>query len=134
MLTYEEMLDKLYSELPQTTTDGERFKMPDVSLTYEGNKTILVNFESICNKLRRDPKLLAKYLSRELAVPVMISGSRLIIHRKTLRRMIEDKLNKFVKKYVICPICGKPDTHIHEIQGVKMLVCEACGARTPIKA
>ncbi|MCD6279863.1 translation initiation factor IF-2 subunit beta [Candidatus Micrarchaeota archaeon] len=133
MQSYEALLDKLYKELPKKEISGERFQVPELRISQEGNKTIIHNFDVVLNKLRRDPQLLSKFLSKELAVPTTIDGPRLILHAKILRRLIEDKLNKFVKKYVICSVCGKPDTVIKEFHGVKMLICEACGARTPIK-
>ena len=127
------MLKRAKEKLPSTATEGGRFEIPKVEMHIEGNKTIIHNFDAITGRLRRDKQLLSKFLSRELAVPTVIDGPRLILHGKILKRLIDDKLKKFIKKYVLCGVCGRPDTIIREFQGVKTLVCEACGARTPIR-
>ena len=87
----------------------------------------------MCEKIRREPQYVIKFLSRELAVPASLEGNNLILFGRFPSKLVNDKFEKYVKKYVICPECGKPDTHIIEQDRIKILVCEACGARTPIK-
>ncbi|MBM3229925.1 translation initiation factor IF-2 subunit beta, partial [Candidatus Parvarchaeota archaeon] len=49
-------------------------------------------------------------------------------------RAINEKLSDFINSYVVCKECKKPDTRLMEGQhGIKTLVCEACGARAPVK-
>ena len=128
------MLDNVYSKLPEKVKSHERFEMPKADIMIEGkNKTIFRNFMSICEKLNRDPQFLAKYLSRELAAPVNIDGQRLIIQRRVAPDLLQKKLERFVKEYVLCWECGKPDTRIVTIEGVRMLICDACGARRAIR-
>jgi translation initiation factor 2 subunit 2 len=131
--TYEEMLDELFRSLPdKRKASGERFEMPKVDVIIEGNKTIWRNFERISEILRRDKDFMAKYFSKELGAPVEIAGERLIIQRRVLPDLLQKKLEFFVKQYVLCWECKKIDTKIVTINGVKMLVCEACGARRAI--
>ena len=133
MESYEEMLEELYSKLPEKVKKKERFEMPRVNAFIEGNKTIFKNFLSIAQLIRRDVEMFAKYLSRELASPVKIDGNRLIIQRRVNLQLLQRKVELFIKDYVLCWECGKPDTKIAVIEGVKMLICEACGARRPIR-
>ena len=131
---YEKLLDNLYSKLPEKTSSNERFEMPKFEYFTEGNKTIIRNFKVVTDKIRRDPALLSKYLSKELAVPVEVAGERLILQRKLIGDMINMKLSDFVNRYVICKECNRPDTHIEEEgHGIRMLVCESCGARKAIR-
>ncbi len=133
MESYDEMLDNLYSQLPEKTQHKERFEMPNVEISIEGNKTLLRNFSSIAQKIRRDESTISKFLSREIAAPVRKEGDMLIIQRKVNRNLLQKKLEIFVRDYVLCFECGKPDTKIVNINGIKTLVCEACGARRPIR-
>ncbi len=130
---YEELLNKAYSTLPTRAVATERFEAPVIESFMQGNKTIIKNFELIVSKLRREPALLIKYLSRELAVPATIDGNRLVLHGKFYDRILNEKLTNFINMYVLCKECKKPDTKLTEFEGVKMLVCEACGARGPVK-
>ena len=132
-MSYEAMLDELYAQLPEKVKHKERFEMPKVSMYVEGNRSIFKNFMAICQKIRRDPEMVAKFLSRELAAPVKIEGERLVIQRRLLKDLLQRKIEIFIKDYVLCWECGKPDTTIVNIEGVKMLVCEACGARRPVR-
>ncbi|MCD6263176.1 translation initiation factor IF-2, partial [Candidatus Bathyarchaeota archaeon] len=38
----------------------------------------------------------------------------------------------YTKRYVICPVCKRPDTRIVKEKRLAFLVCEACGARSSI--
>ena len=134
MEEYDELLKRVRAQIPEKTTTGERFEMPIIDSFSEGNKTIIKNFEFITNKLRRDPKMLIKFYTKELAVPISQEGPRLVLQAKFSDRALNDRLRLFVDLYVLCKECGKPDTNIVEREhGSKMLVCEACGARAPVK-
>lgn len=131
---YENLLDNVYENLPKKESTGERFEMPKFAYFSEGNKTIIKNFKSVCDKIRRDPAMISKHLSKELAVPVEIKEERLILQRRIVGDILNSKLEEFVTKYVICKECKRPDTHIEEMgHRVRLLVCEACGARNAIR-
>ncbi len=134
MNDYEKLLDKAYSQLPERATQAERFEMPFAETYLQGTKTIIRNFDIIISKVRRDPQLLVKYYSRELAVPATYANGKLTLHGKFNERSVNEKLNDFVNAYVLCKECKKPDTKVVEgTHGVKTLTCEACGARSPIR-
>lgn len=131
---YEKLLDNIYQNLPKNEIKGERFDMPKFEFFAEGNKTIIRNFRVVCDKIRRDQGMLSKYLSKELAVPVEVREERLVLQRRITGDMLNKKLEEFVTKFVICKECRKPDTHIEEVGSrLRTLVCEACGARTPVR-
>jgi len=131
---YHELLKGARAKLPEKTMSGERFEPPTVETMLQGTKTIIKNFDSICQKIRRDGAFLAKYLSRELAIPATQDGAKLVLHGKFYDRQINEKLFSFINTYVVCKECKRPDTRLVEgVHGVKTLVCEACGARAPAK-
>ncbi len=129
---YEEMLDEAYSSLPDKVKESVRFEMPTFNVFLQGNQAVVTNFKEVAKYIRRDPKLLLKYLTKELAAPANVAGDRLIIKGKVRTDKINAKLQNFVKTYVICKECGKPDTELVTIEGVLYLRCSACGARYPV--
>lgn len=131
---YGKLLDNIYANLPEKAMKGERFEIPKFEFFTEGNKTIIKNFKAVVDRIRRDPAMLSKYLSKELAVPVEAQGERLILQRKLMGDMINRKLGEFVVKFVMCKECNRPDTHILELgHGLRQLVCESCGARKAVR-
>lgn len=133
-MEYEELLERTYENLPEKVQTEERFEIPRFESFLQGNQTIIRNFSFVAEKLRRDPKLLMKYMTKELAAPGSIEGPRLILQGRFSDRVINDRLNNFVRELVLCHECKKPDTRIVDVgHGVKMIICEACGARRPAK-
>ncbi len=132
-MEYEKLLDNIYENLPKNQASAERFEMPKFEYFTEGNKTIIKNFKMSVDRIRRDYVMVSKYLSKELAVPVEMKEERLILQRKIVGDMLNKKLEEFVKKYVVCKECNRPDTHISEEHHIRFLVCEACGAKSTIR-
>ncbi len=134
MNDYEALLERARSKLPKKVQTKERFEIPKLISRIEGNKTIITNFIQVSNLLHREPKQILKYLQRELATPGNIDGQRLILGRKLGSVLINEKVAKYTKDFVLCTDCGKPDTQLVKEDRVLMLKCMACGAKHPIKA
>lgn len=130
---YNELLDKLYKQVKKIEVT-ERFEVPKVEGMVEGGKTIITNFSQICSILRRKPEHAAKFLSRELAAQATIEGERLVLNRKLLSSQINDKIEAYVKEFVICPECGKPDTELIKEKSFMFIHCLACGAKKSVRA
>lgn len=127
------MLNRLYMSLPKQALSKERFEMPKIESHIEGNKTIVTNFASIIKLIHREEKHVMKFVSKESAVPVFVSGGRLILNGKFPQQQTEELIHSYIKQFVLCRECSKPDTKFTEMQGVKMMKCEACGALNPVK-
>ncbi len=133
-LEYNYLLERAYQTIPAQTGTGERFKTPVAEVMLHGVKTYIMNFEDIARALRRQPDEIAKWLYREMAVPGVIEGKRLALNGKFNTKGVNEKITAYTAGYVICRECGKPDTHLEEQgRGFATLVCEACGARRPIR-
>ncbi|PIN98624.1 MAG: translation initiation factor IF-2 subunit beta [Candidatus Diapherotrites archaeon CG10_big_fil_rev_8_21_14_0_10_31_34] len=132
-MEYEKMLERLYLSLPEQTKTKERFEMPKVESFVQGQKTIIKNHSALLKAINREEKHLMKYLTKDLAVPASISEGRIILTGKFSETQIRNSIESYVKEFVLCKECGKPDTKFKEMKGIKMLKCEACGAMTPIK-
>lgn len=133
MDSYEQLLEKAYSKVKVVEGSSERFEIPNVQGNVTGNNTFITNFVQIVDYLRRPPEHLAKFLQKELAVSGRIDNSRLILKTKLNSSKVNEKIEKYAKEFVICPVCGKPDTEIISEKGIKYKHCLACGAKSPIK-
>jgi len=131
---YKKMLDRLYEALPEKTKKHERFEMPQADSFVQGTKTIVKNFSAILKTINRDEKHLFKFLTKETATAASVDESgRLILNGKFSQDQINTLLQSYIKQFVLCPECERPDTHAVEKQSVKMLKCEACGAVSAVK-
>src|SRR3989344_9189466 len=133
-MDYKVLLKKAQQATPPQVTSGERFEIPKVTGHVEGNKTLITNFKVVCSVLRREPEHVLKYLQRELATPGIIQDARLILNRKLSSASINEKLGRYVKEFVLCPECRKPDTQLIREDRITTLKCMACGAKHPVKA
>ncbi len=124
------MLDKVYEKIKKGEIK-DRINIIKPEISSSGNKTIISNFEQFCNSIRRDKKQVAKFLYRELATSGSIDGRKLIL--QTRSPILEDKIQKYLKNFVYCHECGKPDTILQKEGRFYILKCEACGARRTIK-
>lgn len=133
MKDYKEMLREAIEKLPEKTTNDTRLEVPRPQVTIQGNQTFITNFIEITNVIRRDPKHLSKFLFRELAKPGHIDGNRLILQGKVIGSLIEKKIDSYMKEFVICKECKKPDTHLVREERLTFLKCEACGAKQSVR-
>ncbi|MBU2100811.1 translation initiation factor IF-2 subunit beta [Candidatus Micrarchaeota archaeon] len=132
-MKYEKMLDRLYLSLPEQTKTKERFEMPKVESHIQGQKTIIKNASAILKAIHREEKHLVKFITKDLGVPTAFSEGRIVITGKLGEKQITNTIENYIKNYVLCRECSKPDTKFIEMQGIKMMKCEACGALTSIK-
>lgn len=133
MDNYEQLLEQAYAKVKVIEKGGERFEIPKVQGQVMGNDTIITNFVSIADYLRRDKDHMAKFLMKELAVPGRIDGPRLVLKTKLNSMKVNEKIALYTKEFVICPVCSKPDTEVISEKGIKYKNCLACGAKSPIK-
>jgi translation initiation factor 2 subunit 2 len=127
MDAYEALLDEAYENVEVSEECG-RFEVLKVKGHHEGIRTVISNFGQIVTCLRRSPEHVMKFLSKELASSVEMRGDRLILSRKLASREINEKIERYVKRFVLCPKCGKPDTEL-EVGAKTFLRCLACGER-----
>jgi translation initiation factor 2 subunit 2 len=125
-------LDRAIKNLPEIKGSGERFIIPDPKLLTEGKTTVLENFAVIVDKLNRDPEHIFKFLLRELGTAGKIEGSRAIFMRRLTLSMVSEIISAYVKEYVTCSECGRPDTHLMKSERILTLRCDACGAHRPV--
>ncbi len=131
-MDYEDMLNKGQEEIPEDIGSGERFEIPEVKTRKEGSKTVIENFGKIADKFNREQKHFSKYLQNEIGTAGHVEDNNLVLNGEFRRGKIQDKIEKYADKFVICSECNRPDTKLIKEKGVEMLKCQACGARVNI--
>lgn len=131
--SYLTLLDRALSIAPKTREKGERFTLPEVSSSIVGSRTIIDNFREISDRLNRDPKHLLRFFARELATAALISDPRAIFQGRFGHTTLKNLVERYVRDFVICPVCGRPDTTIEKRKRLSFLLCEACGATSSVR-
>lgn len=134
MEDYEKLLNQAYEKVKKVEGAGERFEIPEIKGHFEGKKTILTNFFQIASHIRRNPEHFQKFLLKELATAGQKEGDKLILNNKIPSAKINSKIEQYVKEFVICKECGKPDTEIKKEDRLNFLHCLACGAKHSIRS
>ena len=133
MENYEKLLDEAYSKVKVVERKSDRFEVPVIEGHIEGKKTILTNFIVIASYIRRDPEHFQKFILKELATSGQREGERLVLNNKIPSSKINAKIDQYVKEFVICKECGKPDTELKKENRLSFMHCLACGAKHPVR-
>jgi len=131
-MNYEQLLDEALKRIVKKESK-ERFNPPQPDIEYQANKTIIKNFGDIASYIKRDIKHFSRYLVKSLAAVGEIKGKSLVISSRVRKELIEDKINSYIKSYVICKFCKEPDTKLVKEGRIFFIVCEACGAKYGIE-
>jgi len=133
MESYEQLLDRAYEKVQVVGGNSERFEIPKIEGRFEGRKTILTNFFSVASHLRRNPEHFLKFLNRELATKSVVDGDRVVLNMKISSKIINPKIEEYVREFVLCKECQKPDTELVKEGKFTMVHCLACGAKHPVR-
>ncbi|MHA1214616.1 MAG: translation initiation factor IF-2 subunit beta [Candidatus Hodarchaeales archaeon] len=128
-------LKRARENLPAHIFEKSRFDIPTAEVFREGNKTWITDWNRILKVINRENEAdhLAKTLAGNLATSATEERGRLLLQGKFSRTMINRELASYVKEFVICEECGKPDTKLLKEGRILFKVCEACGARVAVK-
>jgi len=131
-MDYEKLLERARATIPKEVFEKKRFEIPKADSFIQGNKTIVTNLNHIANYLNRDITHMMKFMLRELATAGIIDGSRAVFTGSFPLRVINEKIELYVKEFVLCKECSKPDTKIVRENGVDYMKCMACQAKRPV--
>lgn len=127
------MLDRLNKKVKRQVSEEVRFELPIPDVIWVGNKTILRNFAEFAKVLHREQDKILLFLAKELGSPGQIADNRAIFVGKWNQEAFKNLFDVYVKDYVLCPVCNSPDTSIVKEKRLTFLVCDACGARSPVR-
>lgn len=132
MDNYDALLNRAMAGLTKPGSSGERFELPRAIVSIIGARTIVNNFAEVADRLNRDPHHVLKYLAKEMATAGSFEGVKGYFQGKFSRETINRLLQVYTNRFVICPVCKRPDTKVERKERLSFLVCEACGARSSI--
>jgi translation initiation factor 2 subunit 2 len=130
---YENLLNRAIDQLPPEVFETKRFEPVKAYSVIQGNRTFIQNFKDVADSLNRDPQHVLKYLLRELGTAGNLEGVRAILQGKFNHFLINERIDEYIEKYVICHECNRPDTKIIREDRIFILKCAACGAKAPLK-
>ena len=132
--SYESLLNRIQGDLVHASKkESARLEIPKPQIIWVGQRTIFRNFMEFPKALRREPEKILLYLNKELASAGYIAGDRVIFLGRKVPSSFDALLERYVRDYVICPVCQSPDTKTEKTKKLGFLICEACGARSSIK-
>lgn len=132
--TYENLLKRIQSKtVSQEKKSVSRLELPRPDIIWVGRKTIFRNFADFPKVMRRDPEKVLLYLAKEFGSAAYIAGEKGIFVGKKEPSAFMSLFERYMKEYVMCPVCNSPDTKIERVKRLSFLVCEACGAKSSIK-
>jgi len=133
-LDYKKLLKRILGDTSTEKVAEDRFKLPKAEIFYEGNTTVIKNFDRISDAVNRDSDLILKFLLGAVGTSGEMDGGRVVFQGKIPPKQMQDKLKEYIDTYVMCSECNKPDTHLVK-QGRTILIrCDACGAFRSVRS
>jgi len=110
-----------------------RYKMPRLVAKVEGKgngiKTVIVNMVDVARALYRPPTYVTKYFGCELGAQTQfdIKAERYIVNGCHDGAKLQDMLDGFIKRFVLCEKCDNPETVLKVKKNLIGASCKACG-------
>jgi len=110
-----------------------RYKMPRLVAKVEGKgngiKTVIVNMVDVARALARPPTYVTKYFGCELGAQTQfdIKAERYIVNGCHDGAKLQDMLDGFIKRFVLCEQCDNPETVLKVKKNMIGASCKACG-------
>jgi len=131
---YKNLLKRVIDHTPDREIEEDRFKLPNAEIFYEGNTTVIKNFDKISDAINREADLILKFLLGALGTAGEIVGSRVVFQGKIPAKNISDKIKEYIDTFVMCSECNRPDTHLVKQGRTTLIRCDACGAFRSVKS
>ena len=90
-LDYRKLLKKVQENTSTKEFVEDRFKIPKVEIFYEGNTTLIKNFDKISDAINRDTDHILKFLLGGLGTSGEILSGRVVFQGKIPAKQIQDK-------------------------------------------
>lgn len=114
--------------------------MPPIQAKVEGRgngiKTAVLNLSDVARALNRPPQYLLKYFGFELGAQTSgnVETERYLVNGVHEPAKLQDVLDGFINKFVLCGSCKNPETEIIITKNDDLVRdCKACGKRTPME-
>jgi translation initiation factor 5 len=116
-----------------------RYKMPRLVSKIEGKgngiKTVVSNMVDIAKALNRPPVYVTKFFGSEVGSLTVCDekAARYIVNGAHEAEKLQNVLDGFISKFVLCPSCENPETDLSVSKdGTIWRNCKACGHRATV--
>ncbi|KAL4237466.1 Eukaryotic translation initiation factor 5A-1 [Mactra antiquata] len=124
----------------EVTDQFYRYKMPKIIAKVEGKgngiKTVIVNMVEVAKALCRPPTYPTKFFGCELGAQTQFDfkNDRYIVNGSHDANKLQQLLDVFIKKFVLCDECSNPETTLSVSQKAQIIKarCQACGHQANI--
>ncbi|MEM2095650.1 MAG: hypothetical protein QXR20_03405 [Candidatus Caldarchaeum sp.] len=131
---YVKLLDDVIMKVSKRgVVAGDRVLEFRPNLVYDAKNTTLTNLGQIAKTLNREPAHFARFLLKETGRAGSISDDKLLIQGKMSVEELKKLIDLYMKEFVRCPVCNGIDTRIVGEKRFRFLVCDACGAKNPVR-
>ena len=89
---YQHLLKRVIDSTPKKEIVEDRFKLPKAEIFYEGNTTVIKNFDKISDAINRPSDLVLKFLLGGLGTAGELDGSRIVFQGKYLLKVFKINL------------------------------------------
>jgi translation initiation factor 2 beta subunit (eIF-2beta)/eIF-5 len=97
-----------------------RYTRDSLTIVKQGQFYVLDNIGIISKQLKVSISDISKYLTTKLNQPVLLDKKNNTLKIKTLPTDFEQYFEEFIKKFIICNNCNKPELNSNKI-------CDCCG-------
>lgn len=125
---YEKMLERARVQIPEDIAEEEQFKPPEVKIRGGSGQTVILNWNELVRAANDQEKILLRFLSHQLATHGRVTQGKVEFKGNLSTRKINNLMEEFIEKYVICSECGRPDTKLKKEKKHLLKKCQACGA------
>jgi len=131
IIKYEYLLNRLYNMIGDVITK-KKIKIVPPRLAREPRKTVILNFNVICESLNRPQKHLKVYILIELRTTgsICMNKERLVIRGIFYQNDIQNLIITYVKRFIKCNTCQGFNTKINRDVKTRLynLCCYECKA------
>ena len=115
--------------IPKSVNDmNYRYKRDEIQITNinsNGGNTKLNNLIDISEQLNDNINNIIKFMKKKLSVGIITNKTEIIINKSETKDNLENILEDYIKKFIICPNCNNPEFDI--IKKTQTRTCKACG-------
>jgi len=131
---YEYLLDLVLAKLSRIAPRiGDRVLEVRPTIMQTSKHANFTNLAQTARTMNRDPDHLARFILKETGRAGSVQEDRLVIQGRMPLDELSRLLELYAKEFVKCPVCGSIDTKIVSEKRFRFLVCEACGAKNPVR-
>lgn len=116
--------------IPNSVNDPSyRYKRDKIEITIQntnGGITKLLNIDKIAVQLGTPQDEILKFLKKKANTSVIEKNGPFLRKTETVEN-IENMLEDFIKKEILCPLCNNPEFIAKNVKKTCIKTCKACG-------